>query len=76
MCEAADPARVPPRWVALIAIVFIVLAAIGYYIWRSSIDDEPAAAGPCRFRKPRLQQPQPQAAGPLQPQAVAGSRSR
>lgn len=42
--EPADPARVPPRSVAIAAIVLALLLGIGYMIWRSSAvdDDSPA----------------------------------
>jgi cytoskeletal protein RodZ len=33
--EPADPARVPPRWVALVAVVLIALLVGGYLMWRS-----------------------------------------
>ena len=33
--EPADPARVPPRWIAIVAIVVAVLLVGGYLIWRS-----------------------------------------
>jgi cytoskeletal protein RodZ len=33
--EPADPARVPPRWIAIVAIVVAVLIVGGYLIWRS-----------------------------------------
>src|SRR3954452_3275156 len=33
--EPADPARVPPRWMAIVAIVLAVLIVGGYLIWRS-----------------------------------------
>ena len=42
--EPADPARVPPRWIAIAAAVLAVLLVAGYLIWRSSAvdDDSPA----------------------------------
>lgn len=42
--EPADPARVPPRSIAIAAAVIAVLLVIGYLIWRSSAvdDDNPA----------------------------------
>jgi cytoskeletal protein RodZ len=72
--QPADPSRVPPRSLALIAAVIIVVAIIAYAIWRSSLDDadEPASV---TLPVPEAQapaQPQPGAAQPLQPQAVAG----
>jgi cytoskeletal protein RodZ len=33
--EPADPARVPPRWIAIVAILLAVLIVGGYLIWRS-----------------------------------------
>jgi cytoskeletal protein RodZ len=38
--EPADPARVPPRSLAMIAAILAILIAIGYAIWRSSAVDE------------------------------------
>ena len=72
--QPADPARVPPRSLALIAAVLAVVLIVGYLIWRSSLDNEPAAV---TVPVPEAQAPQAQpkqAAGPqpLQPQALAG----
>lgn len=74
--QPADPSRVPPRSVAIIAVVLIIVAVAGYMIWRSSLDDpnEPATtvAVP-EAEAPKQGQPQqPDAAQPLGPQAVAG----
>jgi cytoskeletal protein RodZ len=42
--EPADPARVPPRSLAIIAGVIALVLAAGYLIWRSSaVEDTPAA---------------------------------
>ncbi|WP_129793338.1 helix-turn-helix domain-containing protein [Sphingosinicella sp. CPCC 101087] len=43
--EPADPARVPPLSLALIAAALLVVLIIGYLVWRSSLDaqDQPAA---------------------------------
>jgi cytoskeleton protein RodZ len=41
MFEPADPARVPPRWLAVIAAVLAVLLAIGYGVWRAQINSPP-----------------------------------
>jgi transcriptional regulator with XRE-family HTH domain len=42
--EPADPARVPPRSIAIAAAVIAVLLVIGYLVWRSGAvdDDSPA----------------------------------
>lgn len=42
--EPADPARVPPRSIAIAAAVIALLLVIGYLVWRSSaVDDESPA---------------------------------
>jgi transcriptional regulator with XRE-family HTH domain len=33
--EPADPARVPPRWIAIVAAVLIALLVGGYLLWRN-----------------------------------------
>ena len=38
--EPADPARVPPRSLALIAAAVALLLVVGYFIWRSGKTDE------------------------------------
>jgi len=68
--QPADPARVPPRSVALITIVIIVLAIAGWFFFRSSIDDEPAAA--VTVPVPEAQAPQQPQQQPVEPQAAAG----
>ncbi|HEX8262098.1 MAG TPA: helix-turn-helix domain-containing protein [Allosphingosinicella sp.] len=77
--EPADPARVPPRSIAIAAAVIAVLLVIGYLVWRSSaVDDgspadvaitgaeEPAASNPAAARPapPTLPAPAP-ANGPV-----------
>jgi cytoskeleton protein RodZ len=70
--QPADPSRVPPRSLAFITLIIIVVAAVVYLVWRNSIDDEPEAAVTVPVPQAQApQQPQPQAA-PAQPQAVAG----
>jgi cytoskeleton protein RodZ len=70
--EPADPSRVPPRPLALIAAIVAVALIAAYVIWRSSIGDgaEPVAEAP-----QQQQQAAPAQAAPAQapqPQAVAG----
>lgn len=69
--EPADPARVPPRSLALIAAALALVLIVGYAVWRSTLDD-PAAPPPA-------EQPQATATAqpaarpqPAQPQSVAG----
>lgn len=42
--EPADPARVPPRSLALVAALLAALLIGGYLIWRSTLEEEQAAA--------------------------------
>jgi len=64
----ADPARVPPRSLALIAIVIAVLLGIFYWVWRGTLDDGPDAVPPLAMEEaPATIAP---AAPP--PQAAAG----
>ena len=37
--EPADPARVPPKWLAIVALVVALLIAGGYALWRNSESD-------------------------------------
>jgi cytoskeleton protein RodZ len=53
----ADPARVPPRSLALVAIVIAALLIVGYLLWRRTLVDEPTTI--------------PVAEAPAQPQAAA-----
>jgi cytoskeleton protein RodZ len=76
--EPADPARVPPRSIAIVAIVLAVLLVGGYLLWRSSAVDEgspaevaigdaeapPAAAPPGPAAQPAAP-PQAPASGPV-----------
>jgi len=42
--DIADPARVPPRWLAWAAAAIVILIAAGYGVWRSgTFDSGPAA---------------------------------
>ena len=70
--EAADPSRVPPRWLALIAVVLAVVLIGGYLIWRSGLDSEPEAI-PIAEAPPEAPAPSaPAAPAPASPQALAG----
>ena len=72
--QPADPLRVPPRSLALMAALFAAVLVVGYLIWRATLDEpeEPAAT----VAVPEAQAPQQpqQQAGPqpMQPQSVAG----
>lgn len=72
--QPADPARVPPRSLALIAALIGLVLIAGYMIWRSSLSDEDA--GSVTVTVPEAKAPAaeagPGAAAPLQPQTAAG----
>lgn len=74
--EPADPARVPPRGLAIVAVVIVVLFVAGYLIWRSSLGSgEPAPSASVNVALPEAEgptQPAPSAQQPATPQAVAG----
>jgi transcriptional regulator with XRE-family HTH domain len=66
--EPADPARVPPRSIATIAVVLIVLIVGGYLFWRSqAVGDTTPEPQLVETQAPAAQ---PKAAGP-QPQQAA-----
>jgi cytoskeletal protein RodZ len=73
--EPADPARVPPRSLAIAAGLLAIVLAIGYLVWRTNAADEPnalelATAAPAVPAVAAGPQPQP-APAQLQP-ATAG----
>jgi cytoskeleton protein RodZ len=72
--EPADPARVPPRWIAIAAAVIAVLIVIGYLVWRSSAvdDDSPADVAITQAEEPAANQA---AARPAQPTVPAPAPS-
>lgn len=44
--EPADPARVPPRWLALVAALIAIVLIVGYFVWRDDTldgDEAPVA---------------------------------
>ncbi len=69
--EPADPARVPPRWLAVVAALIAVLLIGGYLLFRSGIDDpaEPQAAEQQAPAQQQASRPAPQA---QQPRNVSG----
>ncbi len=72
--EPADPARVPPRSLAVIAAIIAVVLIVGYMLWRGSLDDgeQSAEVTPTvQTVAPTPQTPRPAAPAPA-PQAVAG----
>lgn len=70
--EPADPARVPPRWLAISAAIVGVLLIVGYLVFRSGVEDgrETAAAQEQPAPAALSAQSPPQASP--QPQNLAG----
>ena len=67
--EPADPARVPPRSLAIAAAVLAVLLVIGYLVWRSGAvdDDSPADVAITQSEEPAANSAAPRPAGPNLP---------
>jgi transcriptional regulator with XRE-family HTH domain len=68
--EPTDPARVPPRSIAIAAAVLAVLLVIGYLVWRSGAvgEDSPADVAITQADEPAATNPAP---GPARPAAAA-----
>jgi cytoskeleton protein RodZ len=70
--EPADPARVPPRWLALIAVLLAVVLVVGYLVWRGSLsEDETGTPDATVALSPATSAPSA-APSPAAPQPVAG----
>jgi hypothetical protein len=69
--EPADPARVPPRSIAIAAAVIAILLVVAYLVWRSSLvdDDSPADVAITRSEAPAAGNPA--APGPARPTVPA-----
>jgi cytoskeletal protein RodZ len=71
--EPADPARVPPRPLAIIAAVVAILLIGAYLIWRGTLGDEPVSVPVTEAEAPPpATAPGPAALTAVAPQAVAG----
>jgi len=75
--EPADPARVPPRWIAVVAVVVAILLVGGYLLWRSSAvgDGTPADIAAAESGAPPAAAPAgpvPSRAAQATPAPVAG----
>ncbi|MEA3016165.1 MAG: cytoskeleton protein RodZ [Sphingomonadales bacterium] len=69
--EPADPARVPPKWLAITAAAIAVLLILAYLVFRSGVDGDGATA--LREEQKAAAQPAPRSAQPTaQPQNLAG----
>lgn len=65
--EPADPARVPPRALAIVAGLLALLLAIGYLVWRTSAAAEPDALELATAAPPVVAAPAPTAPPPPAP---------
>lgn len=73
--EPADPARVPPRALAIVAALIVLVFVVGYVIWRGSLGSgDPAPSASVNMPLPEAQGPAQTAPGPqpAAPQAVTG----
>jgi cytoskeleton protein RodZ len=64
--EPADPARVPPRWIAIAAALLAILIVVGYVVWRHHAIGDADAIGP-----PAAEVPPPGNAPAQRPAAAA-----
>jgi cytoskeleton protein RodZ len=69
--EPADPARVPPRSLAIAAAAIAVLLIIGYLVWRSSAVDDGSPADVAITQSEEQPTANAAAPGPAQPAAPA-----
>ncbi len=63
--EPADPARVPPRWIAFAAALIAVLIVVGYLAWRHHAVGEADVFGPPAAEVPPATAPAPKASAPV-----------
>lgn len=72
--EPADPARVPPRSLAIVAGVIAILLAIGYLVWRSNAVGETDPLAEAAAVDTPITAPPPGSAGaPVATQPLGGS---
>jgi transcriptional regulator with XRE-family HTH domain len=69
--EPADPARVPPRSIAIAAAVIAVLLVVGYLVWRGSAIDDDSAAEVAITQSDAPPAAAPASPGPAQPAVAA-----
>jgi cytoskeletal protein RodZ len=70
--EQADPARVPPRSLAILAAIVAVVAAAAYFLWPEAAADGPADVPIVEVGAPQGPAPAPAPPAATAPQAAAG----
>ena len=70
--EPADPARVPPKWLAITAAIIGAVLLIGYLVFRSGVEDGPETAAVTEQPGPAARPAQRPAQQATQPQNLAG----
>jgi len=73
--EPADPARVPPRWIAIAAALLAILIVAAYLVWRHhAVGDADALGPPAAEVPPPVQAPaaRPAAPAPAAPASANG----
>jgi len=70
--EPADPARVPPKWLAITAAIIAGLLIVGYLVFRSGMDDGSGTAATQDKQAPAAQPAQRPAQPSPPPQNLAG----
>ena len=68
--EQADPARVPPRSLAIVAALLAIVLVVGYLVWRNMQEASPADVPILEVDSPPA--PAGSAPGAVAPQAAAG----
>lgn len=73
--EPADPARVPPRWIAIAAALLAIIIVVGYVVWRHhAVGDADAVGPPAAEAPPPTEAPaaRPAASAPAAPANATG----
>lgn len=71
--EPADPARMPPKSLAVIAVIVILIIVGGYVVWRSNLGGETTQSGDVTVTVPEAKAPTGQPTQPAPaPQVAAG----
>ncbi|TMJ16533.1 MAG: DUF4115 domain-containing protein [Alphaproteobacteria bacterium] len=70
--EPADAARVPPRWLAIVAALVAIALVVGYLVWRNAALGDGSSQSEIATAPAEAPAPTQQAAAPATPAPVAG----